>query len=76
MIIDNDLGYVYDDMLKPWSKEAIHCYSVGCVCSKCDIPHLRELKVKCRMKAYVLELVKKFGAPKECKNKFTSIEAT
>ena len=60
----NALGAANEDLLKRWTKSAVECYKIGCVCSKCDIPKKKEDNGKCQMKPYVLELVKKFGAPK------------
>ncbi len=52
-------------LLKHWSRQAKACYFNGCMCSRCLIPkNCKTLKGKCRIKNVVLELVKKFGAPK------------
>ena len=61
----NALGYGHESLLERWSYSARECYRIGCNCSKCRIKEFRELKIKCQMKQYVLELVKKFGAPKD-----------
>ena len=45
-----------------WTKSAEDCYMLGCDCSKCDTAVIMESK--CCMKPIVLELVRKFGAPK------------
>lgn len=56
--------------IRRWNPTAIACYKIGCRCSQCHILDGLELpKSKCRMKYAVLELVRKFGAPKELKNK-------
>lgn len=47
-----------------WTKQAIECYKLGCTCSKCNIPLIRETKEKCGMKPIVFELVRIYGAPK------------
>ena len=66
MLLSNFLGMINDGELH-WTSTAKECYKSGCRCSKCLIPDLREEKSKCQMKAVVLELVKKFGVPEECK---------
>ena len=65
-MIKNDLGVVQDCNLRRWTKLAIECYKLGCRCSCCSVPQLFEQNVKCTMKAYVLELVKRYGVPEEC----------
>lgn len=81
MFYINDLGSYHPSLLVRWTISAYNCYKCGCVCSKCPTPEYAELKPKCHMKPYVLELVKKFGVPEECKifdtkTLFTSTEAT
>ena len=44
-----------------WTRSAVDCYFLGCVCSKCPIYNI--LGKKCRMKGAVLELVRLFGKP-------------
>lgn len=61
----NDLGYAPDSLLYRWTKSAIECYKIGCKCSICNMPQIKETKEKCGMKAVVLELVRRFGAPKD-----------
>lgn len=47
-----------------WTDGAINCYERGCRCEGCNnIPD--DFKDKCRMKLAVLELVRRFGAPKK-----------
>ena len=80
MFFKNDLGLFCNYELH-WTPTAKECYKAGCWCSKCPIHDLREQKTKCHMKAVVLELVKKFGVPEECKifdikTLITSTEAT
>lgn len=58
---DNDLGIYQLANLRHWTDSAIECYIIGGVCSKCTLPY--DLRKKCRMKAVILELVKKFGKP-------------
>ena len=49
--------------LKRWTKLARECYSISCICEECSfIP--TDIKKRCKMKQYVLELYKKFGGPK------------
>ena len=48
-----------------WTKSAKDCYFIGCTCSKCKIYEI--IGSKCRMKAAVLELVRKFGKPERDK---------
>lgn len=64
-MLDNDLGFAHEDSLRRWTRSAIECYKIGCVCSKCYIPKLLESLKKCNMKPYVLESVKIFGKPDE-----------
>lgn len=48
-----------------WTKEAKACYFNGCRCTRCYIPLICEtIAESCKMKYVVLELVKRFGAPK------------
>jgi len=61
----NNLIAIPDRLLDRWSRQAKACYFIGCRCSKCLLPEITEtLKGNCKMKYVVLELVKKFGAPK------------
>lgn len=50
---------------KRWTKQAIYCYTIGCVCEKCsyNIP-LESTKI-CHTKEAVLELVRILGKPEE-----------
>ena len=52
---------------KNWTPSAIDCYLLGCACSKCNIYKFYFLKgdAKCKMKETVIELVRRFGVPKE-----------
>jgi hypothetical protein len=52
---------------KSWTQTAIDCYQIGCICSRCNLYKIYFLNgdTKCRMKESVIELVRKFGAPKE-----------
>ena len=52
---------------KNWTPTAIECYQIGCFCSKCNLYKIYFLnkQSKCRMKETVIELVRKFGIPKE-----------
>jgi len=56
----NILGKYGD--VRNWSKDAIFCYNRNCRCGGCYLYNLTS--GKCKMKASVLELFKKFGAPK------------
>lgn len=67
-MFSNALGYGHESLLRRWSYSAIECYRCGCTCSKCHLPKFRDMKTKCQMKQYVLELVKKFGVPKDCES--------
>lgn len=72
MIIDSfgKQVVISDRVLNYWSEQAKDCYFNGCRCSKCLIPEISEtLKGKCVMKNVVLELVKRFGAPKRSEEK-------
>lgn len=46
-----------------WTLGSIECYKRGCICTNC--PTFNILGNKCRMKVSVLNLVRKFGAPKK-----------
>ena len=59
----NDLGFCKGSNIRRWTKQAAECFLNGMICTKCTIPE--DLKEGCRMKACVLELVKKFGKPNE-----------
>jgi hypothetical protein len=62
----NALGLIRRTILsKGWKDSNIKCYKARCICSKCG--YSKETNViypQCQIKAYVLELVKKFGVPK------------
>lgn len=45
-----------------WTKSAIECYKIKCDCTKCELKKV--LNIDCRMKEFVLELIKKYGLPK------------
>lgn len=61
-MLHNELGQTTQG-LRCWTKSAIECYLNGLVCSKCTLPN--DIKPRCKMKPCVLELVKKFGKPRE-----------
>lgn len=46
-----------------WTEAAVDCYKRGCVCQGCLI--YEQIGKDCRMKASVLELVRKLGKPPE-----------
>ena len=56
----NELGQANPER---WTIDALTCYNRGCVCKGCPIKNLITSS-KCKMKASVMELVKKIGAPK------------
>lgn len=64
----------YDSLhyCKVWTDTAIDCYNRGCKCEGCVLNEIVE--TRCHMKQAVLELVRKFGAPKKAKNIFTNYE--
>ena len=43
---------------RKWTQQAIECYLLGGVCSKCNVP-LKD----CQMKYTVIELVRLYGKP-------------
>ena len=57
----NALGFYLSSNLSHWSKSAIECYKDNLMCSLCSLPE--DLKPKCKMKATVIELYKKYGKP-------------
>lgn len=59
----------YSVGVRRWTETAKMCYLRGCICESADCtPSICEYKVilgkECRMKATVIELVRKFGIPK------------
>ena len=50
---------------KNWTPTAIDCFSIGCICSKCNLYKLyfKNNIFKCQMKQTVIELVRKYGKP-------------
>lgn len=56
-----------NNYVKQWTKAAIDCYNRGCVCRGCP---MSKLETRCLMKGSVIELVRKFGAPKEEEKSF------
>ena len=50
---------------KSWTQTAVECYSLGCVCSKCNLYwiYFADSERKCKMKDTVIELVRKLGKP-------------
>ena len=68
-------GYRYnvlcsETLNKKWTKTAIECYELGCVCANCTLYKFffYPQKIKCRMKETVIELVRQLGIPKVSKN--------
>lgn len=66
------MGYKYnvscsETVSKNWTPTAIDCYSLGCYCSKCNLHkiYFADSEFRCRMKDTVIELVRKYGAPKK-----------
>ena len=53
-------GYLSKDL--DWTNEAKLCYSSGCNCRECT--NRFESQKQCQMRRVVLELVRRFGAPK------------
>lgn len=49
---------------KKWTEGSVYCYKRGCVCKGCYMNNMLESS-RCQMKTAVIELVRKFGAPKE-----------
>lgn len=49
---------------------AKECLDRGCVCDGCKYSeYFKGTRYKCQMKRYVIELVKKFGHPKDVQTK-------
>lgn len=61
-MLHNELGQTTQE-LRCWTASAIECYLNGLVCANCTLPN--DIKQQCKMKPCVLELVKKFGKPRE-----------
>lgn len=57
--------------LRRWTQGAKDCLEIGCVCEKCQVYNkfFKDSIRKCQMKSYVITLVKKFGHPKDVKQK-------
>ena len=51
---------------KMWTRSALDCYLIGCICSKCYLYKVffSKRKYKCRMKEAVIKLVRQIGVPK------------
>ena len=62
MKLSNELGFFDSGGVVRWTAQAIQCYKNGGVCAKCEIPKITNIK-SCKMKACVLELVKRYGKP-------------
>ena len=60
---ENKNKVINSKLIIKWTQSSIDCYKIGCNCSKCNIKKI--INTKCYMKQVVIELVKKFGAPKE-----------
>lgn len=60
----NELGHVYESNLVRWTYLTKECYRNGLNCAKCVIAD--DIKPRCRknVRPCVIELVKKFGVPK------------
>lgn len=58
----NDLGHFQNSMVH-WTMQAVECYRNGCNCLKCTVKNQLKSQ-KCQMKATVIEIVKRFGKPK------------
>lgn len=56
-----------ETLSKSWTPTAIDCYRLGCSCSQCFLNkvYFENSIYKCMMKATVIELVRKLGAPVE-----------
>lgn len=50
-------------VLRRWTQSAVECYYLGCDCSKCVYPKV--ISTPCQMRNIVIQLVRKFGIPKE-----------
>ncbi len=57
----NALGKCPESSLDYWTKLAKECYQNGLVCALCTLPN--DIKIQCKMKPVVIELVKKLGKP-------------
>ena len=61
----SDLGLIRSSIVsKGWKEASIKCYLANCICSKCKLAEETNLVYPhCQIKAYVIELVKRFGVP-------------
>lgn len=44
-----------------WTRSAIECYQIGCVCKNCSLFEI--MGYQCKMKGAVIELVRTIGIP-------------
>lgn len=60
---------------KLWTRAAIDCFKRGCICSGCFYDtFFTDKKQICQMKKAVLQLVKRYGKPKDVKEKTIMVE--
>ncbi len=57
---------------KKWNQTAIECYKKHCKCSECYIYkiYFATRNITCKMKYYVIEMLKLFGEPGNEKYKY------
>ena len=53
--------YMPSRVSETWTKQAIECYNNRLMCFKCSLPD--DIKMQCKMKGVVLDLVMKYGKP-------------
>ena len=65
------MGYKYnvscsETLSKKWTRQAVECYSINCICTNCLLYKLffSKRNYKCKMKETVIELVRLIGVPK------------
>lgn len=61
MSIKKNMSYIP----RRWTKQAVHCYKIGCMCDKCSYKVELESTDRCLTKQAVLELVRTIGKPTE-----------
>lgn len=57
--------------IRRWNRTAEECYKIGCNCQRCPIyeHYFKGSKETCKMKGFVIEMVRRFGITDEMKRK-------
>lgn len=62
---------------KNWTPAAMDCYFIGCSCSRCNLYKIYFMNTDfhCKMKETVIELVRRYGAPRRDEDDYKRQEA-